>query len=363
MRKHSRRAIAAWVKDRLVHGLLSFTGSQKFLTAQLDITNSCNLRCAHCYHRDHSNDGGLDLAGWRTVLDQYGRLADKLCLEPWFVICGGEPTISPLFLPILDEIEARWPGVRITVLTNGTRLSAELAMALRRFNVGFQVSLDGPDAARHDLVRGPGSFERALTGLRNLQAAGLNATFQATLSRRSSAWIADFFETADNCGASQMNFTRFILQGNGSKLQEGDVDRPLSGPELRNAYREILRCSKSSGVSTSTDLPLMSLVDPSLGAHGKAGFQGVIIDHKGNLKVSSRSEYVLGNILAAGLEPLFLGHPIMKALRDRRIEGCGDCAHYARCGGDRNASFAATGSFFKKDPACWLEAVQTEVAQ
>jgi MoaA/NifB/PqqE/SkfB family radical SAM enzyme len=363
MRKHSRRGVRPWLRDRIVRCLLSFTGSQKFLTAQLDITNACNLRCAHCYHGNHSNDGGLDLAGWRTILEEYGRLADKLCLEPWLVLCGGEPTISPLFIPLLEEIEGRWPGVHVTVLTNGTLLTKELALALRRFNVGFQISLDGPDPARHDLVRGPGNFDRAVAGLSNLQAAGLNATFQATLSYRSAAWIADFFETADGCGALQMNFTRFIPQGTGRRLQEEDVDRLLSGPELQAAYREILRCSKATGVATSPDLPLLCLVDPSLGAHGKAGFQGVIIDYKGNLKVSSRSEFILGNILEDGLEPLFLSHPIMKSLRDRKIEGCGNCVHYEHCGGDRNASFAATGSFLKKDPACWLDTIPTEVVQ
>jgi MoaA/NifB/PqqE/SkfB family radical SAM enzyme len=362
MRKHRRRSIVPWLKDRLVRGLLSFTGSQKFLTAQLDITNACNLSCAHCYHAHHSTEGALGLAGWRRILDQYGALADKLCLEPWLVLCGGEPTISPLFLPLLEELDNRWPGVHITVLTNGTRLTPELCQALRRFNVSFQVSLDGPDAARHDLVRGPGNFDRALAGLRNLQAAGLKATFQATLSHRSSAWIAEFFETAARFKVGQMNFTRFIPQGNGRRLHEGREDRPLTGPELRAAYRELLHCSKLSGVPAGTDLPLLRLVDPALGANGKAGFQGVIIDYKGNLKVSSRSEFILGSILEAGLEKLFLGHPIMKALRARKIEGCGDCVHYGCCGGDRNASFAATGSFLKKDPACWLEAVPQEVA-
>lgn len=363
MRKHPRRGIGPWLKDSIVRSLLSFTGSQKYLTAQLDIINACNLNCAHCYHEHHSNDGGLDLAGWHRILDQYVRLADKLHLAPWLVICGGEPTISPLFLPMLEELDKRWPGVRITVLTNGTRLTRELAQALRRFNVGFQVSLDGPDAARHDLVRGPGNFDRALAGLRSLQAAGLRATFQATLSYRSSAWIADFFETAARCKVEQMNFTRFIPQGTGRRLHEGHEDRPLSGAELRAAYQEILRCSKNSGVATSTDLPLMRLVDPALGANGKAGFQGVIIDYQGNLKVSSRSEFILGNILEEGLEKLFLGHPIMKALRARKIEGCGDCPYYGCCGGDRNAAYAATGSFLKKDPACWLDAVSREVAQ
>jgi len=42
------------------------------------------------------------------------------------------------------------------------------------------VSLDGPSAAEHDRLRGPGSFERALAGLRALTAAGLLPIVTAT---------------------------------------------------------------------------------------------------------------------------------------------------------------------------------------
>lgn len=349
-------ALMARLKDSLVRGLLRFTGSQRFLTAQLDITNACNLSCVHCYHDHHSNRGALDFPGWRRILDQYGALARKLYLRPRLIICGGEPTLSPLFRPMLDELTARWPGVRITVLTNGIPLSPELSRSLKRFDIGFQISLDGPDPQRHDPIRGQGSFTRALAGLKNLQEAGLNASFLATLSYRNSFWLDDFFATAAKAGVEAMNFTRFISQGGGRRLEEIRVDRPLTGPELRDTYAAILRLSRRTRVTTNTNLPLFHLVDPALGAHGKVGFQGLVIDYMGNLKVTSRADYKLGNILEDGLEALFLDHPLMRDLRDKKIEGCGPCVHYERCGGDRNAAFAATGSFLEKDPSCWLNA-------
>ncbi|MBI4669799.1 MAG: radical SAM protein [Elusimicrobia bacterium] len=350
------------LKDFVVGSLLRFTGSQKFLSIQLNITNACNLNCAHCYQAHHSNDGALDLPGWQRILDQYERLAAKLHLKPRFTICGGEPTLSPIFLPMLNELNFKWPGVRINVLTNATRLTQELAKTLAQFNADFQISLDGPDKERHDLIRGPGNFDCALAGLKNLQAEGLNAFFLATLSRRTSFWIDDFFETASRLKPASMNFTRFISQGNARLLEENHKDRALSGPELHKAYLAILKASKKTAIPTNTDMPLFHLIDPSLGANGKAGFQGLVVDYQGNLKVSSRTDFRLGNILEEGLENLFLKHPIMKALRDRKIEGCGICRHYEWCGGDRNASFAATESFLKKDPACWLDSMSREVS-
>ena len=352
--------MAARLKDFAVESLLRFTGSQKFLTTQLDITNACNLSCAHCYHSNHSNAGALDFDGWGKILDQYGQLARKLHLAPRFVICGGEPTLSPLFFPMLSELNSRWPGVHITVLTNATRLTEGLVSSLRAYNLGFQISLDGPDRERHDLIRGAGNFAQALAGLKNLQHAGMNATFLATLSHKTSLWISDFFEIAAQCGVEQMNFTRFISQGYGRKLEERHEDRPLEALELRDAYNTILACSKSSGVKTNTNLPLYHLIDPNLGANGKSGFQGLIIDYMGNLKVSSRVNFKLGNILEEGLESLFLRHPLMEAFRDRKIEGCGSCVHFEHCGGDRNSSYVTTGSFLRKDPGCWLNMMPQE---
>lgn len=349
------RSLMERVKDSLIHRLLDFTGSQRFLTTQLDITNACNLTCVHCYHDNHSNRGALDFAGWRRILDQYEALTKKLYLRPRFILCGGEPTLSPMFRPMLHELSGRWPEARITILTNGLPLSPELTRFLAGFDVAFQISLDGPDARRNDLIRGPGAFDGALAGLKNLQAAGLNASFLATLSRRNSSWLADFYATAARAKIESMNFTRFITEGDGRRLEESGVDRPLAGPELRGAYEAILSLSRKTGVPTNTNLPLFHLIDPSLGAHGKVGFQGLVIDYMGNLKVSSRVGYKLGNVLEEGLEALFLEHPLMRDLRDRKIEGCGPCVHYERCGGDRNASFAATGSFLKKDPSCWFE--------
>lgn len=344
------------VKERAIRGLLARISTQRVLTAQLDLTNACNLSCAHCYHPHHSNKGALGLGQWKLVLDQYDALTRKLYLEPRFVLCGGEPTISPLFLPVVRELSKRWPGVRVTVLTNGTRLTPSLLAAMSGLRLDFQISLDGPDEARHDLIRGPEAFSQAMTGLRNLQEAGFNACFLATLSWRTSFWIEDFFEMALGAGVTEMNFTRFISQGAGRGLEERGEDRTLTAPELRHALKRIVRCSRTTGVLTDTNKPLYHLIDPRLGANGKFGFQGLVIDYKGNLKVTSRADFALGNVLESGLEELFLRHPLMNSLRDREIDGCGSCEHYDVCGGDRNAAFAATGSFLTKDPGCWLDA-------
>ena len=324
------------------------------MSIQLDITNICNLKCVHCYQPERTG-GELPFSSWQKILEQYSALAEKLALKPWFGISGGEPTLSPLFAPILEEIHGRWPQAGVAVITNGTALSEKIVSVLKAHGASVQISLDGPDAERHDLIRGAGSFARMMEGRKLLLDVGIAPTFQAVLSLRTMPWIGDFFKTAGRLKVPAMSFARFVPQGRGKALAESEADRPLIGFELRDAYAKILAESRRSGVSTGTNLPLFVLLDPALGAHGKTGFQGLVVDHSGNLKLTSRADFKLGNILDDGLEDLFLNHPVMKDLRAGRIEGCGTCGYLDRCGGDRNASFVAHGSFLKKDPGCWLQ--------
>ena len=342
------------IESYLIDSVLDYVGAQKTLAIQLDITNACNLRCGHCYHAHHKNTGAIGLPEWTQILDQYEALLKKLHLKPRFVLCGGEPLISPYLIPLLERINKKWSNAEVSILTNGTKITKGLLEALSPFNIQFQVSLDGPDSKKHDEIRGHGNFEKAVQGILLSQSYGVKVKALAVLSKNTSCWIEDFFKMAKGLNLSSINFTRFIPQGTGSKLVEAGKDRALVGLELKFALENILFYSKQYKVRTGTHQPLYNLIDPSLGSHGHFGFQGLIVDYKGNLKVSSRADFKLGNILEKGLESLFLNHSVMKNLRKGKIEFCGTCPHYKSCGGDRNISYATTGSFLKPDNGCWL---------
>lgn len=338
----------------LVKKILAFTGSQKFLSIQLDITNACNLSCLHCYQTGHSAGDDLSFEDWLKILDQYGKLTNKLFLLPNFCISGGEPTLSPIFPRILEVIHARWPTAGIDVLTNGTNITPDIASIITSHKAGVQISIEGPDAVRHDYVRGPGNFVRAMAGCKTLRDSGVSVIFQTVLSNRTAPWVPELFALAAERDAAAMNFTRFIQQGRGKSFSETAGEQPLLGAALKEAYTAILSASSKTGIPTGTNQPLFVLISPEHGAHGKFGFQGLVVDYKGNLKVSSRADFRLGSILESGMEELFLRHPVMKELRAGHIEKCGECRFYDSCAGDRNAAYAVYGSFLKKDPGCWL---------
>lgn len=141
----------------------------------------CNLACTHCFvscsPTNHTHEF-LTLEQVRPYLDEASRLGVR---EYYFT--GGEPFLNPDMEAILEATLAVGPA---NVLTNGLlldparcgRLKALAAAA--EYSLDLRVSMDGYDAESNDPIRGAGTFERILTGVKNLHDAGLNPVITVT---------------------------------------------------------------------------------------------------------------------------------------------------------------------------------------
>jgi AdoMet-dependent heme synthase len=141
----------------------------------------CNLACTHCFvscsPTNHTHEF-MTLEQVRRYLDEAAGLGVR---EYYFT--GGEPFLNPEMEAILEATLAVGPA---TVLTNGLLLSPARCSRLKaladatEYSLDLRVSLDGYDAASNDPIRGAGTFDRILTGVRNLVAAGLNPVITVT---------------------------------------------------------------------------------------------------------------------------------------------------------------------------------------
>lgn len=334
--------------------------NRRFLSIQIDITNACNLACAHCYHANHENIGALKLNDWKAVLIQYKDLLKALGRNPSIIICGGEPLTSPSLIPLLLWMKEEFGSVPVTLLTNGTIVNPKVLAALKHHETYIQISVDGPSAESHDSVRGAGAFGKAVSNIAVYRAAGFPVSIMGILSKRTSLQIELFFELARSLNVNRMKFTRFVPEGEGSSLAQSEIDRPLFPEELRAAYEDVIRFSRIYGIATNSNKALFNLIDQRIGESEQFGFNGIVIDFKGNMKVSSRIPVVLDNVLTGkSITQVFFGHPLMRDLRDASKHECGSCPYFRRCGGSKNASWAQLGSLFKRDPGCWLN-IETE---
>jgi hypothetical protein len=86
-------------------------------------------------------------------------------------LSGGEPTLHPQFVDVLQYINNHFPNLRIMLLTNGRTLCYDsLPQMLSTINnLSLAISLHGPSAEIHDKITGvPGSFEQACRGIENI---------------------------------------------------------------------------------------------------------------------------------------------------------------------------------------------------
>ncbi len=141
----------------------------------------CNLKCAHCFISCHPGNHSHELMS-RPQVKGYLTEAEALGVNDYY-FTGGEPFLNRELLGILEDTLLAGPA---TVLTNATLITGERARALaalsaaNRYSLEIRVSLDGLSAATNDPLRGEGSFEATLGGLRQLGRVGLNPIITAT---------------------------------------------------------------------------------------------------------------------------------------------------------------------------------------
>ncbi len=147
------------------------------------LTYRCNLSCAHCYLGESNHtDFPRDLI--KPLLEQFSEMQGLRML-----VSGGEPTLYPYF-DVLNDMLPDYP-VRAVLLSNGLTLDDRAASKLRFHEV--QISLDGLEKG-HELIRGKGSFKKALRALRAVKDAGLDLSV-ATMVHRGN--LAEFEHLRD----------------------------------------------------------------------------------------------------------------------------------------------------------------------
>lgn len=141
----------------------------------------CNLQCTHCFiscsPTNHAH-GMMSLQSLRPIL----REAERLGVRDYY-LTGGEPFLNPEILGIIEAVLSQGP---VSILTNAILIRPATARSLRAladgspYSLDLRVSLDGYDAAGNDPIRGEGTFDRVLAGVRHLAQAGLTPIITVT---------------------------------------------------------------------------------------------------------------------------------------------------------------------------------------
>lgn len=138
----------------------------------LDTTRRCQLTCWYC-HSSSGPDYRGPVIGTEMLADIIDTADAMRAFE--ITVTGGEPALWPGLIPLL-ELSTRLEYTQLLLITNALTTTPRLLAAIEAAALSrICVSLDGIGEV-HDRNRGPGTFARALAGLRRLVAVHGNVT-------------------------------------------------------------------------------------------------------------------------------------------------------------------------------------------
>jgi SynChlorMet cassette radical SAM/SPASM protein ScmE len=342
-------------------------------SVSISITGKCNLKCNYCFYANEM--AGLQDLPTATWLKFFAELAKIGIMD--VSLTGGEALLRPDIFELIDGIIAN--RMRYNLLSNGTLIDEKLLkkfeLGKRRLRLDFiQVSIDGSRAEIHDQSR-PGSFDKAIRGLRLLKEAGYPIAVRVTINRRNLNDLENIAELLlEKIGVTSFGTNEAMPIGSGCRSESmmalkarekmqamatiGRLQRRYpgclkaqAGPQAkRKMYAEMVHARRTEEKPHTWTMGYLT----SCGCV----FSKIDILHDGSVvPCCMLPGLVMGNICSDSLLDIWHNHPTMIALRERRsiplseVPGCKICEWHKYCNGScPGLAHQLTGDFNRANP-------------
>jgi radical SAM protein with 4Fe4S-binding SPASM domain len=328
---------------------------------QWHITNSCNLRCQHCYQDDFSKDRDLPFSELQKIsanlLTTIGEWKRKACIH----LTGGEPLLKPEIFPLLEYLDQSTVVEELGIITNGLILDQAMLARLAEFPKlrKIKISLDGPDAVMNDSIRPVGTFHRvqqSLAGIKGQRRFEFILMF--TLMKRNVHGLPAYIRLAREWGVSGLIMERFIPWGRGREIR-AEVLTPEQWRKMVDSLYERFGLEmedenfppyQAFQVDFRGDQPEL------LGAPCVLGTDGLCVMPDGIVFPCRRFPLPIGNLRRDSLRTIWDQSDVLERVRRKeKLRGkCGNC-RIQGCMGCRSLAYALTGDFLAEDPHCWYD--------
>ncbi len=343
-----------------------------------ETTAGCNLECIHCRRLDVSKqlmDSDLSTEESKKMIDELAEVG-KLIL----VLSGGEP----LFRKDIFEIAryAHDKGLITALATNGTMVNEEMAQKIVDSKIQrVSISLDGAGPDTHDQFRKlPGSYDRAVKGMKHLQALGMSTQINCTIAKHNVHEVETIYQNAIDLGADALHIFMLVPVGCGVQIAEDQMLDPATYEKVLNWFYTI---SKEDKIQTkATCAPHYFRIMRERAAeegititpktHGMAamtkgclaGSSICFISHKGEVFPCGYLPVEAGHIRKEKFGDIWSNSEVFANLRDMDKLGgkCGVCEYKTVCEGCRARAFFQTdGDYMAEEPYCIYEPAKYQV--
>ncbi len=182
--------------------------------ADISLTNRCNLKCEYCYASSGDENkilSELSLDTYKLLFEQL----DKMNVHR-ISLTGGEPLLRKDFFEILNE--AQKYKFAIIINSNGILINDSIACKLKNYRFDrICITIDGSSSKTHDVIRGKGTFLKALQGIRSLQKYNLPVSTLFTLNKNNINDLIDTIKLNEALGINYMSVMVMCPTGRAAK--------------------------------------------------------------------------------------------------------------------------------------------------
>ncbi|MFC2058205.1 radical SAM protein [Chloroflexota bacterium] len=341
-----------------------------------EVTNACNLGCKQCHAcSGKPAPGELTTEEGKRLLDSIANIGEFRMLA----LGGGEPLVRPDIVELIAY--ARRLGLEISIATNGTLLTRELAKEFKKLGVtNIAVGLNANDEVVHEQITNvSGSFAKSKNAVYATIEAGMNLQINTTVMKENRPAIPGLLDFASDVDAQIVLLYQLVPEGRGEEEME------LSVREYRSLTELVADKQKTS----------RAIIEPTCSPQYWAHLLTQRVNHNGNQpsKITMKLAEMLfkgcvagsglcyikpdgevwpcpfvpisaGNVHEHSLEELWYDSELFNSLRDReRLTGekCPSCLFKNLCGGCRGRAYAHSGDYLGDDPLCFLYSDTTTV--
>ncbi|MDX1613230.1 MAG: radical SAM protein [Candidatus Promineifilaceae bacterium] len=365
-----------------------------------ETTAGCNLACIHCRRvtiADQLLPQDLTTAESFELIDQIAAFS-----KPIFVLSGGEP----LFRPDIFDIAryATEQGLIVALATNGTLIDAAVARQIKESGIRrVSISFDGADAATHDIFRGQGAFDLAVTGMMHLRDVGVPYQINTTVARHNVNQMPETLALARELGAVALHLFLLVPVGCGVEIadeqqitpaeyeevlnwmydaeQEGDIElKATCAPHYFRIVRQRQAEERRNGIFRERPQSMHRQKKaghpgghPGNGRPGGhpggrhamnamtkgclAGTGVAFVSHRGEIFPCGYLPLEAGNVRQQPLQEIWETAPLFAELREPDLLGgkCGVCEFKRICSGCRARAYGMSADHLGEEPFCTYE--------
>lgn len=267
----------------------------------VEVTESCNHACLHCYNYWRSGESTARPAPPQLSRAEVRRLVRKVRRDAplrQVALSGGEPLLRRDLPEIVCDLTLE--GLNPVVITNGALLTDD---RLDRFPEGsiFEVTLFSADADLHDRIAGRPAFAHILEGLVRLRKHHCRFVLACVVTRLNAADTLRTIELGIALGADSVMLNRLNLSRSMLPLAHQLVP---TAADLRASLDAAAEAVERYGVNVAVSVPVPPcVVDPlhypslHFGWCPRGSKEAYYtISSNGELRPCNHSSFVLGDL-------------------------------------------------------------------